>query len=148
MFELAISKHAYRSTVATCMRVSRRVSLYTLPGWSSNPLPPLHAPSMNWCTLRCTWLRQSQWANDIQDICSNVPQLPVCALVTAADSSALCVRAKLTLMKWSCPGLCVGEMNCLTRVPKVELMPVRTTIASTSSLGSSAFHTCQPRDCV
>jgi len=88
------------------------------------------------------------WANAIQDIRSNMTQVPVCACVTAADSSAWCVRAKLTLMKGSRPILCVGEMNCLTKVPKVELMPVRTTIASTSSLGSSAFHTCQPRDCV
>ena len=75
-------------------------------------------------------------------------KLPVSAHVTAADSSAWFVHAKLTLMKGSCPGLCVGEMNCLTRVPKVELMPVRTTIASTSSLASSAFHTCRPRDCI
>ncbi len=47
----------------------------------------------------------------------------------------------LTNMNGSLLGTMVGAMSCLIIVPTVELMPVRTTIASTSSSGSSAFHT-------
>jgi len=71
------------------MHVNRQVSLYTLPGWSHIPPPPT-------CTqhilvrfqMHMATMNTMGWANAIQDIRSNMTQVLVCALVTAADSSA------------------------------------------------------------